>query len=366
MADLTGQQIGSYVLVDKLGEGAMGVVYRARELEGDREVAVKVVRGEVAVDAERLVRFEREARAAASLDHPNVLRVYEVGSHRGRPFIVTELLRGRSLREMIDSGALTSGMAADYATQIASALEAAHERGIVHRDLKPENVFVTTRDRVKVLDFGLAKLVDPAGGGGGVVAGDALPPTSPGLALGTIGYMAPEQIRGEPVDGRADIFALGVVLYEMLTGLRPFRRVSVADTISAVLSENPPRPSQNSSRVPPLFDGIVRRCLAKRPEDRYQTAREVGSALEDARTVGVPRRWQAPAPPPRSVWGLVVIIAVVVAAVLALALLLSTYRTMLHRDPGTPPGRQSLSLRESQRRCQAPLKMRRPRFSVRS
>jgi hypothetical protein len=279
MGDLVGQTLGHYRIVEKIGAGGMGEVYRAHDERLDRDVAVKVLPGELAVDPERLTRFEREARAAAGLDHPNILAVHELGVHEGRPFIVTELLEGRSFREAIAAGGLTNRQVIEAAAQIAKGLSAAHEHGIVHRDLKPENLFLMTEGTAKILDFGLAKPVSPTTSRSLVAeAATELMVSSEGAVLGTTAYMSPEQARGQPVDARSDIFSFGAVLYEMLTGLSPFRRLTAADTVSAVLGEDPPPVSATTSRVTPAFDGIIRRCLNKRPEDRFQSAR-TGFAL---------------------------------------------------------------------------------------
>ncbi len=339
MSDRIGQHIGRYEILSKLGEGGMGEVYRARDERLNREVAIKVLPEEVADDPERLARFEREARAAAALDHPNILAVHELATHEGRPYIVTELLEGQPLRQAVTDRTLTSRKAAEYGVQIAEGLAAAHERGIVHRDLKPENLFVTTDGRVKIVDFGLAALAEGRGIGGEVAEAKTEDMVSrAGAVLGTVGYMSPEQIRARPVDHRSDIFSFGIVLYEMLTGLSPFRRVTPADSISAILGEDPPPVSHTTRRVPPVFDGIVRRCLEKRPEDRFQSARDLGFALQAA----------AEAPPARRLrlgprfYKPMAFIPVILAAALALALLHVSYRTILRqREPAvagaTPP-----------------------------
>jgi serine/threonine protein kinase/tetratricopeptide (TPR) repeat protein len=329
MGDLIGQKLGHYTVLSKIGEGGMGEVYRARDENLHRDVAIKVLPEQVARDSDRLERFEREARAAAAIDHPNILAIHELGSHVGRPFIVTELLAGESLRDAISRGGLTTRKTLEYGARICEGLAAAHERGIVHRDLKPGNVFITSDGHVKILDFGLARLVQPeASEGEASGAVTEATTTSPGTVIGTVGYMAPEQIRGQPTDHRSDVFSLGVVLYEMLTGLSPFHRVTPADSISAILSEDPPPVSQNTSRVTPAFDGVVRRCLEKRPEDRFQSARDVGFALQaigDAPVAARPTRIG-----PR-MYKPLAIIPVILAAGLALALLLTSYRTLLRR-----------------------------------
>jgi hypothetical protein len=270
-----GTQLGPYVVVAPLGAGGMGEVYRARDPRLGREVAIKVLPTALASDPTRLERFATEARAAAALNHPNILSVHDV-SAEGAPFVVFELLEGETLRER--AGHISPRQAVDYAGQIARGLAAAHDKGVTHRDLKPDNVFVTTDGQVKILDFGLARLAEAPGGS----LLSALPTreqTAPGTILGTSGYMAPEQVRGLPADHRADIFALGVLLYEMLTGQRAFQRLSTAETQAAVLRDDPP-PAPSARPLPPALDRLVRRCLAKRPEDRFQSARDLVFALE--------------------------------------------------------------------------------------
>jgi tetratricopeptide (TPR) repeat protein len=295
---MIGMTLGPYRVLEKLGEGGMGEVYRAHDSRLGRDVALKVLPAEFAADPERLQRFEREARATAALSHPNILAVYDLGTYEGTPFIVEELVEGESLRERLSGGPVPVTTAVELASQIARGLAAAHEKHIVHRDLKPDNVIVTRDGVAKILDFGLAKFVDPRSPDNSETltrapAGE----TESGRVLGTIAYMAPEQARGAAVDHRADIFALGVVLYEMLAGSRPFAGVGAIDTLSAILKDDPkPLPST----VPSGLQGVVRRCLEKRPDDRFATAREVLAALQATTTdpVGAPpvveraaRRW---------------------------------------------------------------------------
>jgi non-specific serine/threonine protein kinase len=271
----SGTQLGPYVVVAPLGAGGMGEVYRARDPRLGREVAIKVLPAALAGDASRLERFATEARAAAALNHPNILSVHDV-SAEGTPFVVFELLEGETLREHADQ--ISPRQAVDYAGQIARGLAAAHDKGVTHRDLKPDNVFVTRDGQVKILDFGLARLAEEPGGS----LLSALPTreqTAPGTVLGTSGYMAPEQVRGLPADHRADIFALGVLLYEMITGQRAFQRPSTAETQAAVLRDDPP-PAPTGRPLAAALDRLVRRCLAKRPEDRFQSARDLVFALE--------------------------------------------------------------------------------------
>jgi len=235
---MIGTTLGHYRITAKLGEGGMGEVYRAHDQRLDRDVAIKVLPESVAEAADRLARFEREAKAVAKLAHPNILDVYELGDHEGRPFMATELLEGESLRELISEGGVTTGKAVEYARAIADGLAAAHEKGIIHRDLKPENVFFTTDGRIKILDFGLAKLKLPEADLTTETPTATLD-SAPGGLIGTVPYMAPEQVQGQPADHRSDIFALGVVLYEMLTDRRPFGGSTTVETAAAILKEDP-------------------------------------------------------------------------------------------------------------------------------
>ena len=270
-----GTALGPYVVTSPLGAGGMGEVYRARDPRLGREVAIKVLPASVANDPSRLQRFATEARAAAALNHPNILSVHDV-SAAGTPFVVFELLEGETLREAM--GSLSPRQAVDYAGQIARGLAAAHDRGVTHRDLKPDNVFVTRDGQVKILDFGLARVAE-APAASALSAAATREQTTPGTVLGTSGYMAPEQVRGMAADHRADVFALGVLLYEMLTGQRAFQRHSTAETQAAVLRDDPPPPPPGRPLSPGL-ERLVRRCLAKRPEDRFQSARDLLYALE--------------------------------------------------------------------------------------
>jgi len=272
-----GVRLGPYEIVALLGEGGMGEVYRARDPRLERDVAIKVLPPEFAADSDRLRRFEQEARAASALNHPNILVVHDVGTHEGAPYLVTELLEGESLRAHLERGALPVRSAMGFATQMALGLAAAHEKGIVHRDLKPENLFVTRDGRVKILDFGLAKLLRPAheAAEASTVAGA----TQPGMLMGTVAYMSPEQIRGRQVDHRADIFAFGCVLYEMLSGERPFTGSTAADTLAATLTRDPRPLVDLRPEVPAALELVILRCLEKRPEDRFDTVRDVAFAL---------------------------------------------------------------------------------------
>jgi serine/threonine protein kinase/dipeptidyl aminopeptidase/acylaminoacyl peptidase len=259
----------------------MGEVYRARDSRLGREVAIKVLPAALSADPDRLRRFEQEARAAGVLNHPNILAVYDIGTHAGAPYLVTELLEGQTLRERLAGGALPHRKATDYGGQVARGLAAAHEKNIVHRDLKPENLFVTRDGRVKILDFGLAKLVlpeVPEPGESQTETQSTL--TESGAILGTVGYMSPEQIRGERTDPRSDLFALGAVLYEMLSGRRTFQGASNVEALNAILTKDPPPFSEHGQDVPAVLDKVVRRCLEKNPGERFQSARDLAFQLE--------------------------------------------------------------------------------------
>jgi Tol biopolymer transport system component len=276
-------RVGPYEIVGFVGAGGMGEVYRARDPRLNRDVAIKILHASVVADPERLRRFTAEAQAVAALNHPNVLTIYEIGTQGDHPFIATELLEGATLRATLDAGALPVSKAIEYARQTASGLAAAHTKGVAHRDIKPENLFVTIDGRLKILDFGLAKIY---------TAGDQASPddtrlqdgTSPGLVMGTAGYMSPEQVRARPIDHRTDIFSLGVVLYEMLAGRRPFGGDSAIETMNAILTADAPDlvpsgvPSGRS--LPPALNDIVRHCLEKNPDERFQSARDLSFALQ--------------------------------------------------------------------------------------
>lgn len=268
-----GTRLGPYEIDDMIGAGGMGQVYRAHDPRLGRHVAIKTLSGAGAVDPEGVRRFETEAKAAGTLDHPNLLVVYDVGREGAVSYIVSELLEGETLRERLRSGAVPERQAIDFAVQIAQGLTAAHDRGIIHRDLKPENLFLTRDRRVKILDFGVAKLARTSGADEPTQA--AL--TSPGIVVGTVGYMAPEQVRGEPIDHRADIFALGVVMHEMLSGGRPFQRDTTPETLTAILKDDAPDLSTDAT---PALARLVRRCLEKRREDRFHSAHDLGLALD--------------------------------------------------------------------------------------
>jgi eukaryotic-like serine/threonine-protein kinase len=272
-----GTRLGDYEVKSLLGSGGMGDVYRACDSRLGRDVAIKVLPSFVSSDPNRLRRFEQEARAAAALNHPNILAVFQMGTFEGAPYLVSELLEGETLREPIKRGHLAVRKAIDYGSQIARGLGAAHEKGIVHRDLKPENLFVTKDGRVKILDFGLAKLTQAHTDSGHDVPAEG---TEPGVVMGTVGYMSPEQVRGQTTDHRTDIFAFGAILYEMLAGKRPFQKSTSADTMSAVLNEDPPEISRVAPEVPPALQRVVHRCLEKNQEQRFQSPSDLGFALD--------------------------------------------------------------------------------------
>jgi eukaryotic-like serine/threonine-protein kinase len=288
MALTSGTKLGPYEIQSPLGAGGMGEVYRARDTRLGRDVALKILPDSFAQDADRLHRFEQEARAVAALNHPNILALFDIGQHGGAPFLVSELIEGASLRDVLENGVLPQRKTIEYGVQIAHGLAAAHEKGIVHRDLKPENIFVTKDGRIKILDFGLAKLAQADAGSDDVT----LTRTAAGVVMGTASYMAPEQVRGEAVDPRTDIFAFGAVLYEMLAGTRAFRRDTAAETMTAVLKDDPAELTATGRAVSPTLERIVRRCLEKNPEQRFQSARDLSfalSALSGTETSGAAR-----------------------------------------------------------------------------
>ena len=275
-----GVKFSHYEISAPLGAGGMGEVWRARDTRLDREVAIKVLPASFANDADRLRRFEQEARATSATNHPNILTVYDIGNHEGAPYIVEELLDGEELRARLNEGAIPPRNATEYARQIAEGLAAAHAKGIVHRDLKPENIFVTTDGRLKILDFGLAKLrPQPATQAGSEIETQKLI-TDPGTVMGTVGYMSPEQVRGQEADTRADIFSFGVILYEMLSGRRAFNGESAIEVMNAILKEDPPELGEWDVKITPGLEKIVRRCLEKKPEQRFHSAHDLGYALE--------------------------------------------------------------------------------------
>ncbi len=277
---VTGARLGAFEIHGPLGAGGMGEVYRARDTVLKRDVAIKVLPDYWSRDPERLRRFELEAQATAALNHPNIVSIFHVGQYDGSPYIVTELLQGETLRDRLHRGPLRLREVLDHGIDIARGLAAAHDAGIIHRDLKPDNLFITKEGRVKILDFGLAKLAQAQAASADGKTVTLREPTDPGRVLGTVGYMSPEQVRGEAADARSDIFAFGVVLYEMLTGKRAFQKATSAETMTAILHEDPPAVSQVAASVPPGLQRIVNRCLAKNPTQRLQHASDLEFALE--------------------------------------------------------------------------------------
>jgi Tol biopolymer transport system component len=337
---IPGERLGPYEVVSLIGSGGMGEVYRARDGRLGRDVAVKVLPAAAAADPERLQRFEQEAREASALNHPFILAVYDAGIHDGRPYVVSELLEGETLAKRLRSGALTPGRAVDYAVQIAKGLAAAHEKGIVHRDLKPENLYITRDGHVKILDFGLAKLTGPvpiddrATGPLFTPAGGARAVPMAGTIMGTVGYLSPEQVRGEEVDARSDIFSFGVILHEMLAGTQPFRRETAVESLHAILKEDPVWLTQVSAAIPPALERVVLRCLEKDPENRFQSARDLAFHLEavtgvsSGATLTGPGLAYRPPPPARRAprWAIALASAAAMAAALV-AVFLAGQRT---------------------------------------
>jgi Tol biopolymer transport system component len=289
MALTSGTKLGPYEIVAPLGAGGMGEVYRARDTRLERTVAIKILPAAFSSDADRLQRFEHEARVLSSLNHPNLLAIHDVGAQDGVHYLVSEFLEGQTLREKMSAGLLPQRKVTEYALEIAKGLAAAHEKGIVHRDLKPENVFVTKDGRLKILDFGLAKQSFAASENTATFAewtGEgARPHTTPGMVMGTVGYMSPEQVRGQAVDHRSDIFSFGAILYEMISGKRAFKGASGVETMNAILKEDPPELSESSLRASPGLERIVRHCLEKEPSMRFQSARDLAFDLESLSSV---------------------------------------------------------------------------------
>src|SRR5262245_2444038 len=302
MALASGSKLGPYEVVASLGAGGMGEVYRARDTKLGRDVAIKVLPASYSDDSDRLHRFEQEACAAGALNHPNILIIHHIDTHEGAPYIVSELLEGETLRKRMSGMKMAQRRVIDYASQIAHGLAAAHEKGIVHRDLKPDNIFITKDGRTKILDFGLAKLTQPDG----VQSQTEIPTrrvdTNPGVVMGTVGYMSPEQVRGLPVDHRSDIFSFGAILYEMLSGRRAFHGQSAADTMSAILKEDPPDLSETNKSVSPAVERLVNHCLEKDPEARFHSARDVAFALESITAGPATSDTQTIVAPPTRSW----------------------------------------------------------------
>src|SRR5260370_26345994 len=275
-----GSRLDAYEIIAPLGAGGMGEGCRGRDALLKRDVAIKVLPDSWSRDPDRLHRFELEAQATAALSHPNIVSIFHVGRYNGSPYIVTELLQGETLRDRLRHGPMRLRETCDFGVNIARGLAAAHDAGIVHRDLKPENLFVTKDGRLKILDFGLAKLTQAQAASADDPTATLPRQTDPGHVVGTVGYMAPEQVRGGAADARTDIFAFGVILYEMLTGRRAFQKDTSAETMSAILNEDTPRASQREQSIPPPLQRIVSRCLEKKPERRFQHASDLGVARE--------------------------------------------------------------------------------------
>ena len=276
----SGTKLGPYEIVSPLGAGGMGEVYRARDTRLDRNVAIKILPSTFSADSDRLHRFQHEARVLSALNHPNLLAIYDVGTQDETYYFVSELLEGESLRQRLGEGPLSLRKAVDYGVQMAKGLAAAHEKGIVHRDLKPDNIFVTKDGRVKILDFGLAKQATGMSASGESATMTCPTPTAPGTVMGTVGYMSPEQVRGQTVDHRCDIFSFGAILYELVAGQRAFKGASSVETMNAILKEDPPEVSTTNKNIPPTIDRLIRLCLEKVPEERFQSAHDLAFALD--------------------------------------------------------------------------------------
>ena len=293
-----GSRVGPYEIVSLISAGGMGEVYRARDTRLGRDIAIKMLSPALAADADAMARFEREARAVAALTHTNIIALFDIGYHDSSPYLVTELLDGVTVRDRLRDGPLPVRKAVEYARQIASALSAAHDRGIVHRDLKPENIVATADGQIKILDFGVAHIAPVAVTSSALTMAPSAVQTAPGLIVGTIGYMAPEQVRGQAIDHRTDIFAFGAVLFELLTGRRAFDGATTADAMSALLNSDPPPFDRADGLIPSYLQRVVNRCLEKNPVERFQSARDLAFALEVDATSST-----SPAPPaPRVRW----------------------------------------------------------------
>jgi len=308
---MTGQLFGHYRILEKIGAGAMGEIFRARDERLGRDVALKLIHPTHGANPDHLRRFEQEARAAAVLNHPNIVAIYDVGFESATPYIVEELLEGKNLRQHLMAGALSVREASDYSLQIVHALVCAHEHGIIHRDLKPENIFLTNDARIKILDFGVAKLQAPAEGERSIESLTTV--TKSGTVIGTVAYMSPEQLRAKSIDHRSDLFSFGAILYEMLTGSRAFRGETEVDTMTAVLREEPPETKLEQAAIPPGYRDVIKHCLEKDPDNRFQSAKDLAFALQtlsgsSSSTIHFPRQ----RPKPRGIlpWAIVALLAI--------------------------------------------------------
>lgn len=323
----------------------MGQVYRATDTTLGRDVAIKLLLPDIGSGSEQFLRFEQEARAAGALNHPNILAIYDVGTHEGLSYVVSELLEGETLRERTRSGAIPLRKTIDYAQQIVSGLAAAHTKGIVHRDLKPENIFITRDGHLKILDFGLAKLTNPLGDFDAEPEAETMRvKTRAGSVMGTVGYMSPEQVKGELADHRSDIFSFGAVFYEMLAGKRAFRGESPIEILSAILSKEPPKLAEAERAIAPAFERIVRHCLEKRPEDRFQSTRDLAFDLESlagTSTISGSSLTTAPVAPRRTrgIW----VTSIIVLSLIALAA--SFFLGKSSGSRGDPPSYHQLTFR---------------------
>lgn len=342
-----GSKLGPYEIQSMLGAGGMGEVYRAHDSRLNRTVAVKVLPASFSADRDRLQRFAQEARAAAALNHPNILSIFDIGEERGSPYVVSELLEGETLREKLKSGPLQTRRVIEYALQVARGLAAAHEKGIVHRDLKPENLFLTTDGRVKILDFGLAKLTRPETSAESGDAPTVQVATETGIVMGTAGYMSPEQVRGKAADHRSDIFSFGAILYEMISGKRAFHGESAADTMSAILKEEVPELSETGRNIPPGLERIVHHCLEKHASQRFQSAGDLAFDLEALTGVSAAGKsgTQKALPAPAAAGFPRMAIFAAAAFVVALALLALGWWLGHGNGPVAPPEYQQITFR---------------------
>jgi eukaryotic-like serine/threonine-protein kinase len=343
MALAPSTQLGPYLIQSQIGAGGMGEVYRARDTRLGRDVALKILPESLSRDSDRLRRFEQEAQAVAALNHPNVVAIFDVGHQNGSPYLVSEFLDGESLRAVLDHGPMPQRKVIEYAVQIANGLAAAHEKGIVHRDLKPDNIFVCRDGRVKILDFGVAKLAAATEPDGATMTNSH---TAAGVVLGTASYMAPEQVRGERVDARTDIFSFGAVLFEMASHGRAFQRPTTAETMTAILREDPPEITDVQPPIAPATERIIRRCLEKNPENRFQSAKDLAFGLEALSQISAGSQTAAQraveTAKPRTRRNL---IAVAGAAVLAAAMLGLGWWIGKARSTSSPPQYQQITFR---------------------